>query len=156
VTQRPLPTKIYYDIFTWLITQLSFTFTVVPFILLQTKPIFTVWTRVYFYAIDGVVLTTIFFASPGRAWLQQRLNARMERPELTRTTSDVGDHEVMFGVPVDAEKELQQIAQEVRKEIAKRKREGLTIPDVRTLVREKLGQIELKAPENVEQLKKEM
>lgn len=79
----------------------------------------------------------------------------MERPELARTVSDGGDQEVMFGVPVDAEKELQQIAQEVRKEIEKRKREGLTIPDVRTLVREKLNQIELRAPENVELIKKE-
>ena len=79
----------------------------------------------------------------------------MERPELARTVSDGGEHEVMFGVPIDAEKELQQIAQEVRKEIERRKREGLTIPDVRTLVREKLSQIELKAPENVELIKKE-
>jgi lysophospholipid acyltransferase len=147
---------VYYDIFTWLVTQLSFTFTVVPFILLNSKPSFTVWARVWFYAIDGVVLSTIFFASPGRAWLKARLQARMQRPELARARSDMGEGQVLFGVPDDAEKELQQIAADVKREIERRRKAGLKVPDVRTLIREKLGQAELKAPENVEQVKKEL
>lgn len=73
--QRPLPTKIYYDAFTWLITQLAFSYTVLPFITLELAPSLLVWQRVYFYTIVGVIATVGFLASPGKKMLQQRVAA---------------------------------------------------------------------------------
>ncbi|KAA8572641.1 hypothetical protein EYC84_003240 [Monilinia fructicola] len=63
-TTQPTPHKLYYDLFSWLATQLAFSFTVAPFILLTLPASFLVWSRVYFYAIIGTALSTAFFASP--------------------------------------------------------------------------------------------
>jgi hypothetical protein len=79
-----------------------------------------------------------FFASPAKPWLSARVKARIERPGMARLKSDTGDH-VMLGVPVDAEKELNEIVSEVKAEIERRKSQGINVPDVRALVREKLG-----------------
>lgn len=101
-----------------------------------------------------------FFSSPAKGFLIKRLNARMERPELHRTKSENGgEHDVMLGLPIDAEAELQEIVAEVRAEIEKRKREGMQVPDVRALVREKVGQAKAELERrgvNVETMKKEM
>ncbi|KAK8199684.1 MBOAT, membrane-bound O-acyltransferase family-domain-containing protein [Phyllosticta capitalensis] len=74
--QRPLPNKIYYDIFTWLVTQLAFSFTVIPFILLSFSDSFLVWQRVWFYTIAGVAVSFGFLNSPGKAILQKKLKQR--------------------------------------------------------------------------------
>jgi lysophospholipid acyltransferase len=159
-TQSPLPSKIYYDIFSWFITQAAFTFAVTPFVLLRIQPSYAAWSRVYFYAILGTVVSMAFFASPAKGYLLQRLRARMERPELLRTKSEGGgEHDVMLGLPVDAEAELQEIVAEVRAEIEKRKKEGIQVPDVRALVREKVGQAKAELERqgvNVEKMKKEL
>jgi hypothetical protein len=55
-TSEPLPRKIYYDVFTWFITQLAFPFVTTPFILLSLYGSYTAWKRVYFYCIVGVLL----------------------------------------------------------------------------------------------------
>src|ERR1700753_1954261 len=137
----PLPRKVYYDIFSWVITQVSFTFVMTPFLLLEVSKAWEVWRRLYFYDIFGVDVCMAFFASPAKGILVQRLKARMERPELARAKSDSGNDQVMFGVPVDAEAELQEIVAEVRAEIEKRSKEGMPLPDVRALVRETLAQL---------------
>lgn len=98
-----------------------------------------VWSRVYYYGIVGTAVGMAFFASPASRMLSQRLTARMERPELARAKSDSGD-QVMLGVPVDAEAELQEIVTEVRSELERARRDGVQVPDVRALVREKLAQ----------------
>jgi lysophospholipid acyltransferase len=149
----------YYDIFCWILTQLTFTFAVTPFVLLRIQPSYEAWSRVYFYAIFGTAASMVFFASPAKGYLLKRLRARMERPELLRTKSEGGEHDVMLGLPMDAESELQEIIAEVRAEIEKRKREGMQIPDVRALVREKVSQAKAELERrgvNVEKMKKEL
>lgn len=75
--------------------------------------------------------------------------------------SDAGDG-VMLGVPVDAEKELNELVDEVKAEIERRKKAGLTIPDIRTLIKEKLSAVgapavdKAKIQEVKEQVKKEL
>ncbi|KAB2575831.1 putative mboat family protein [Lasiodiplodia theobromae] len=74
--QRPLPTKIYYDIFTWLVTQLAFSYTVIPFITLELAPSLLIWRRVYFFTIVGVIVSLAFLASPGKKMLQKKVAQR--------------------------------------------------------------------------------
>jgi lysophospholipid acyltransferase len=141
-----LPTKKFYDVFTWFVTQVGFSFIVTPFILLHTEPTFTVWRRVYFYLLFGVAAAFAFFQSPAKPFLIKQLKARSSRPDLHRVKSDASEGEVLFGVPVDAEKELQEIVAEVRQELERRKREGLELPDIRALVKEKVDSLSSKAP----------
>jgi len=140
--QSPLPYKVAYDVLTWLITQVGFSFIVIPFIVLHTEPTFIIWRRVYFYLLFGTAAAFGFFNSPAKPYLSKQLKARAERPELLRLKSEGGEGQVLFGVPDDAEKEIQEIAREVRAEIERRKKEGLNVPDLQTLVRQKLGQLE--------------
>ena len=71
-----LPTKRYYDVASYLATQLVFSFTVTPFILLTLPHSLQVWAAVYFYAIIGVATCLAFFASPAKAILRKKLAAR--------------------------------------------------------------------------------
>jgi len=77
-TGVPLASKRYYDILTYIATQLAFSFTVAPFILLSFRDSFTAWQRVYFYCIIGVVISLGAFAdaSPVRGWLKKRVAAQ--------------------------------------------------------------------------------
>jgi lysophospholipid acyltransferase len=121
-----------------------------------------VWARVYFYPIIGTALCMAFFASPAKAMLSSRLKARMERPEIARTKSFHSEDQQVVWVPMDAERELQEIVAEVRAEIEKRRKEGLQVPDVRSLVREKLaavsggGDVVGRVKESLEEVKKEL
>jgi lysophospholipid acyltransferase len=152
---QPLPSKQYYDIASWVLTQLFFSFTVVPFIILRVGPSFTVWSRVSYFGIIGVALSTAFFASPAKGWLSAKVKARTatERPGISRTKSD-GDG-VMLGMPMDVEKEykeLEGVVKIVRDEIERRRKAGLPV-DVRDIIRGKLGI----APDELESMvKKEL
>ncbi|DAA79374.1 TPA_exp: Uncharacterized protein A8136_0147 [Trichophyton benhamiae CBS 112371] len=72
----PTGFKIYYDIISWLATQLTMSFTIAPFILLDFTDCTTLWGRVYFYIIIGIVATLTFFNSPAKAQLIRKLNKR--------------------------------------------------------------------------------
>jgi lysophospholipid acyltransferase len=74
-----LPTKIYYDVFTFFLTQLAFSFTVAPFILLGLSDTLKVWSRVYFYTLIGAAASFGLFSRnlPFRRHLQQRQSARV-------------------------------------------------------------------------------
>jgi lysophospholipid acyltransferase len=124
----------------WFLTQIFFAYTAAPFALLTFGACFTVWSRLYFFGIVGAAAAMGFLASPAKPWLAARVKARTERPGMERMKSDTGD-QVMLGVPVDAEKELNEIVTEVKAEIERRKAQGINVPDVRALVREKLGSI---------------
>ncbi|KAF2666381.1 MBOAT family protein [Microthyrium microscopicum] len=156
--QTPLPRKRYYDIFTWLLTQVTFSFVVAPFVLLRTSNSLEVWGRVYYYAIIGTLAGMAVFASPVRGILSSKSKARMERPGIARTRSDAsGAHDVMFGVPVDAEAELQELVDEVRSEIERRKALGLQVPNVKALVQERLAKMGSEVSKAVEsEAKKEV
>lgn len=68
--------KRYYDVLTWLVTQLVFSFTTAPFILLNIHDSTLVWARVYFYAIIGVTACSLFLVTPGKAYLSKKVKAR--------------------------------------------------------------------------------
>ncbi|KAI9677614.1 MAG: lysophospholipid acyltransferase [Caeruleum heppii] len=63
------PLKRTYDILSYLITQLAFSFAVAPFILLDLPSSLTVWRRVWFYCPVGVAVSMAFFASPAKAYV---------------------------------------------------------------------------------------
>jgi lysophospholipid acyltransferase len=109
--------------------------------LLHPGPINQVWRQVYYYEIFTSFGAMAFFYSPAKAILAKKIKA-MARPGVRRVKSDQPD--VMLGVPGDPEKELQDITAEIKAEIERRKKEGLSIPDVRALVNEKLAEMEKK------------
>jgi lysophospholipid acyltransferase len=133
---KPMPNKFYYDIFSWFITQVSFAFTVSPFITLYLGASIKVWARVYFYAIIGVVLCFAFLQSPGKVWLQSQVKKRMGavKPEMERMKS--AERMPTLGMPADPEKEIDEIVREAKAEIERRKKEGIKVPDVRELIKQ--------------------
>jgi lysophospholipid acyltransferase len=126
-TSKPISSKIYYDIFSYLVTQLAFSFTIVPFILLTLPASFFVWSCVYFYAVIGTALSTAFFASPAKAYLAKTLNERSGAGAGLKKTysreSLVGEEPVM-GLPPDPQADLEEAVKEVRAEIEARQRKG--------------------------------
>jgi lysophospholipid acyltransferase len=76
--KAPLPSKRYYDIFTFILTQVAFAYTVAPFILLSFGSTLTVWARVYFYALIGTAASFALFSRslPFRKQLLARQSAR--------------------------------------------------------------------------------
>ena len=124
---KPTPYKRYYDLFTWLVTQLAFSFTTTPFILLTIHDSALVWARVYFYAIVGVLACSGFLASPGKAWLTRKVKARtseerpaMQRQESTESLAMMMNGPVM-GVPSEPGREWDERVDEVVGEVKKRR-----------------------------------
>ena len=133
---KPTSNKTYYDIFSWFITQVSFAFTVSPFITLYLSASIKVWARVYFYAIIGVALSFAFLQSPGKAWLQSQVKKHTgaARPVMERIKSV--ERMPTLGMPDDPEKEIDEIVREVKAEIERRKKDGIKVPDVRELIKQ--------------------
>ena len=98
-----------------------------------------VWGQVYYYEIVLSIGALALFASPVKGMLAKKIKA-MQRPGVQRIKSDGPD--VMLGVPADPEKEIHDITEEIKAEIERRRKEGLAVPDVRTLVNEQLDKLE--------------
>jgi lysophospholipid acyltransferase len=161
----PLPSKLYYDIFTGILTQVIFAYTVAPFILLTFSDTMKVWGRVYFYALIGVALSFGVFSRslPVRKQLMQM------QAQRTGTTSSAGGADIdtkrieevareearrkrtgneglqrapTLGLPEDPEADIGEVVAEVKKEIEERKRRGSMLQgfDVKKVVNEKLNQ----------------
>lgn len=109
---KPLPRKRYYDIFTWLVTQLTFSFTTAPFILLTIHDSMLAWSRVYFYCPIGVALCSFFLASPGKAWLAKKAKAHAgaKRPAVSRSESMESLQGATLGVPSEPGKEFDEVS----------------------------------------------
>jgi lysophospholipid acyltransferase len=77
--KTPLPSKRYYDIFTLILTQVAFAYTVAPFILLSFGSVMTVWARVYFYTLIGTAASFALFSRslPFRKQILARQSARV-------------------------------------------------------------------------------
>lgn len=75
-TQKPTSQKLYYDIASFLVTQLIFSYTTTPFLVLSFAGSVQAWSRVYFYAVIGTVAGQVFFSSPARSWLKKKIEAR--------------------------------------------------------------------------------
>lgn len=117
---KPTSYKRYYDISSWVITQLAFAFATTPFIVLTLPDSLRVWAQVYFYAVVGVAVTSALLASPLKPSLQKRLKARSSRPMLQRNESQESLQGALLGVPVDPGKELDEFVDEIVDEVKKR------------------------------------
>lgn len=157
---RPTKQKYYYDIVSYVTTQLAFSFTVTPFYLLTFDASASAWARVYFYCVVGVAASLGFFASPGKAWLKKQIEARMRaaggttvsskppaavtetrrlgdelsrkigidvRPNINRHNSDDGAKGQSLGLPDDPGRDLDEIMQELRREVELRTSRGQSI-----------------------------
>ena len=168
-----LPSKIYYDVFTFFLTQLAFSFTVAPFILLGFSDTVKVWSRVYFYTLIGVAGSYAIFSRslPIRKQLQQRQTARtaatsaldvdvsnietiakeeFKKDNLSRTSTSSstasGRKTPMLGIADDPEAELDGVVAQVKRDIAERKRRGSTFQgfDVKTAIQQKIKELKSK------------
>jgi len=141
--QRSTSHKIYYDIFTYLVTQTAFCFTTAPFVLLTLPASLLVWARVYFYAIIGTVASMAFFASPAKPWLERRLKQRNQHA-LQPPKGKAEDPFVGLGLPDDPAGDIDEAVKEVREEVEARRRRGQSISmptgaDLKPAVEVKLG-----------------
>ena len=115
--------KIYYDLASFLATQLAFCFCTAPFVILDLRASLRVWSQVYFYTIVGVAASMAFFASPAKPYLKNRLSAQ-NHPHLQKTMSQETSHLPVFGLPNDPGREIDEALDEIRFEIQRRQRRG--------------------------------
>jgi len=126
-TTQPTSYKIYYDIFSYFITQLTFSFTTAPFVLLTLPASFLVWARVYFYVVILTALATAFFASPAKAMLIKNLNKRAGTTgplQRTHSQESLASKEPVLGLPSEPQKDLEELMDEVKREMEARQRRG--------------------------------
>lgn len=117
---------------TWLTTQLFFSFTTTPFILLTLDASLKCWARVYFYAVVGVLAGNLFLLTPGKAYLQRKVKAYQQsggRPGVDRTKSKETvqmDRAAggTLGVPSEPGAEFDEMVDEVLEEVRKRRERG--------------------------------
>ena len=127
VTGQPTKKKVYYDVFSYLSTQLGFSFATAPFLILTFSGSVQAWSRVYFYAIFGTGAAMAFFASPqGKAILKKRLEDRQARSgvKLARTPSQdsIASREPIMGLSSDPQQDIDDVVAELRAEVAARQR----------------------------------
>jgi lysophospholipid acyltransferase len=110
------------------VTQLAFSFTVAPFILLTLPASFLVWARVYFYAVIGTALSTAFFASPAKPYMMRMVSERTGNAagglKRTESTESLNSKEPVYGLPGDPSKDLDEAMSEVKAEMEARQRKG--------------------------------
>ncbi|KAI1094608.1 MBOAT-domain-containing protein [Rostrohypoxylon terebratum] len=123
VTQKPLPSKKYYDFASWLATQTTFSFVVAPFVILRFDQSILAWSRVYFYAVLSTGASMAFFASPAkkqlRAVLEKRtkdVGAKMVRSASADSVTGPG-REPVLGVSEDPGRDIDEAIQEIRVEV---------------------------------------
>ncbi len=141
-TSQPTSAKIYIDVASFLATQLIFSFTTAPFVLLTLPASFLVWARVYFYAVIATALATAFFASPGKAFWVKQLNKRTGATgplKRTHSQESLASKEPVLGLPSEPQEDLEELVSEVRAEMEVRQRKGikrrqtLPMPEIKTI-----------------------
>ncbi|KAJ9150732.1 MBOAT-domain-containing protein [Pleurostoma richardsiae] len=123
ITQQPTHYKKYYDCFSYLATQLAFSFAVAPFLVLGFGASLIVWARVYFYAIVGVAASIAFFSSPAKAALRKMLeerNFRAGAAKLKRSisTDSLSGQAPVLGLSADPQRDLDEAMEEFKAEVA--------------------------------------
>ena len=136
--QETTSLKIYYDGACYLFTQAAFAFCVAPFVMLRFEPSFTIWARVYFYAVIWVAACVGFLSSPGKGLLIKQLKAYQKTGVQEHDKHDSAHREPTLSVPDDPEATFDEIVADVKAEIARRRKDGEKIPDVMDLIRETL------------------
>lgn len=123
ITGNPSSKKIYYDIATYIGTQLTFAFAVNPFLTLHFSDCMKVWSRVYFYALFWTLGSLVFFASPGKAVLRKRLEKRQGRAsqKLVRSisTESLTGGQPILGISKDPEGDINEAIEELKTELEK-------------------------------------
>ncbi|KAF2157939.1 putative membrane protein [Myriangium duriaei CBS 260.36] len=143
--KAPLPTKRYYDFFSYVVTQLAFSFTTAPFVLLDIGDSLVVWMRLYFYAVVGVVASSLFLLTPGKAWLSKQVKKHQAQPVATADRpgmfrEDSNRLPTYLGLPNDPGKEWDEMIDEIAAEIERRRSDGKPIgEEVKKVLREKFG-----------------
>ncbi|KAN0073425.1 MBOAT, membrane-bound O-acyltransferase family domain containing protein [Elaphomyces granulatus] len=117
---KPTPLKRYYDVVSWLTTQLILSFSVVPFIVLYFSDSILVWARLYFYGLVAVMSSIAFFASPAKGYLIRELKKR-NKPEVSRAISHESVGQPALGLPNDPAREIDEAVQEIASGISARK-----------------------------------
>jgi lysophospholipid acyltransferase len=167
--KQPLPSKRYYDAFTWALTQCVFAFTTAPFVLLSFSGTMRVWSRVYFFTLIGVAASFAAFSRslPIRRHLQKMQGARQpassndniekvakeeveadlkRRQSALSMSSDASSlrKAPTLGIADDPEAEVEEIVREVTQEIEERRRRGSVMQgfDIKTAVREKMKEVQ--------------
>lgn len=134
----------------YITTQLAFSFTVAPFILLNLPDSLRVWSRVYFYCVIGAAVSMAFFASPGKKFLIKQLEKRNNGLAVNNGRSDFADKRTasqaslsasidgdgVLGLPNDPGKVFDEAMQEVIEEVQARRRRGSKV-DISQVKREK-------------------
>ncbi|EYE97245.1 lysophospholipid acyltransferase [Aspergillus ruber CBS 135680] len=154
---KPTPNKRYYDIASWLATQLTLSFTVMPFIFLSFADSMAVWQSVYYYGILTTLSSLAFFSSPVKKIFIKKLQTRAsgtagaKKPVSVSAPSgpttpgaDGHDRDQTLGLPDDPAKDLDEAVQEIKGEIDARNRRGstATMPsgaELKAAVEEKIG-----------------
>ncbi|KAI1980989.1 Lysophospholipid acyltransferase [Ophidiomyces ophidiicola] len=129
---KPTPQKRYYDILGWVTTQLTLSFVVAPFILLTFGDCIAAWAHVYYYGIFGIAVSLVFFASPAKAILVQKIKLRNKGftppPRDEKAASDkVLSPGPTLGLPDDPERDFDEAMREIKAEIEARKRNGSVV-----------------------------
>ncbi|KAE8361573.1 MBOAT, membrane-bound O-acyltransferase family-domain-containing protein [Aspergillus caelatus] len=140
---RPTAYKKYYDIASYVVTQLTLSFAVMPFIFLSFGDSIKVWRSVYFYGIVGNIASLAFFVSPAKGLLLKKLKAR-NKPHVPRALSSENVRQPTLGLPNDAIQEFDDAVQEIRAEIESRQRRGSlanmpTGDELKAAVEDKIG-----------------
>ena len=137
--------KRYYDILSWLATQLTLSYAVMPFVLLRFNESMTVWGRVYYYGIINCAVSLVAFASfsPLKGHLVSRLKRR-NKPHVGRTASTESVRPPVLGLPNDPERDFDEAVAEIKAEIENRGRRGSTVTmptgdDLKAAVEQKIG-----------------
>ncbi|KAL2396078.1 Lysophospholipid acyltransferase [Exophiala dermatitidis] len=123
---KPTKYKIYYDIASYIATQLAFCFTTAPFVILFFGDSLKVWARVYFYGLVGVLLSMAFFASPAKGYLKKRL-AKRNHPYVQKTVAQETNYPPSLGIPSDPGREIDEAIDEIRQEVEARRRRGSSV-----------------------------
>lgn len=141
-SQQPLPSKRYYDVFSYLATQVTFSFAVAPFLILSFSGSIKAWSRVYFYAIIGTAASMAFFASPAKKFLKKKLEERAAKAGVgkkeeserdgkegqkagmyvNKSANNSTDRIPLLGISSDPQQELDDAINEIKEGIEEKRR----------------------------------
>lgn len=126
----PTPHKPYYDLASYLATQLTLSFAVLPFIFLSLPDSLTVWQSVYYYGIVGTLSSLVFFASPAKSFFVKSLQKRAVNATAANTKQGRGaqakdePETQTLGLPDDPGQDLDEAVQAIKHEMEMRKKRG--------------------------------
>jgi len=123
---------------------------VAPFILLSGPDSLRAWASVYFYCVIGVAASLAFFSSPGKAYLKQKLSKRSSnlKSKMPRNASSesLAYQGGAMGLPDDPEGDLDEMVDEVRREMQLRRERGQSMSQgLQEAVQEKMREVREKS-----------